>query len=610
MKLVVPHTGTLQGPDARLIRLAEFLGIACEPLFLDTHVHRPAEYIAKAFPDHGSCFVLNPQVIRDWTGGVVPVDLVSCLTSHFPYLLVHALMRGDSFYQNLIKALSGDRLHSVRPVRGAGQLYEIASDCEQICGPFSGLSFGPVNPANDRILSSSTDTGAARTPISIGGSPFMAAVKRENTEILFLASADILDVSDEIEDTPLSEYFSRFVPHAMALRYIFGEQCWRPCGHYASFIIDDPLLRPNYGFLNFESLLHLMEKYNFCTTFAFIPHNYRRNSKRILRIFRENGERLAICFHGNDHTASELALADTSRINTMIGMAEARMNTHRQVSGLPCEKVMVFPQGNFSVEAMEVLKSRNFCAAVNTAPHPAHIPAALSLRELAQPAVLRYGGFPLFLRKPIRETKRQDIAFNLFFGKPVLIVEHHDVFRRPETLAEAALMVNSVAPDIRWSNLETAVINSSLRRRTPEGACHVRAYSRIVQVANNQDSPQQVSVEWNRSGQYPPVEQVLQDGSPYHPYEVDDSGIRLSVRLGARNSRAFSVVYRNDYPSLEGLGFRWGVKAFIRRRLSEVRDNYISKNQHALKLAKVLQRGILTRSDIKAGPRRILPRGS
>jgi hypothetical protein len=22
-----------------------------------------------------------------------------------------------------------------------------------------------------------------------------------------------------------------------------GEQCWRPCGHYASFVIDDPLLR-------------------------------------------------------------------------------------------------------------------------------------------------------------------------------------------------------------------------------------------------------------------------------------------------------------------------------------------------------------------------------
>ncbi len=602
MKLVVPRTGALQGADARLIRLAEFLGITCEPLFLDRHAHRPAEYIAKAFSDHRSCFVVNPQVIRDLIGGAAPADFVACLTPRFPYLLVHGLT-ADPFCDDLIKALSSGRLHSVRPLARAGQLYEIASDSEQICGPFSGISFGPANPANDRILPGNTEIAAARTPISIGGSPFMVVMKRDKTEILFLAGVDMLDVNDEIGDTPLSEYFSRFVPHAMALRYIFGEQCWRPCGGYASFVIDDPLLRPNYGFLNFESLLHLMEEYNFSTTIAFIPHNYRRNSKRILRMFRENGDRLAICFHGNDHTAAELALADTSRLNTIVGMAEARMSTHRQATGLPCDKVMVFPQGKFTVEAMKVLKSRNFCAAVNTEAHPAYIPATLTLRELAQPAVLRYGGFPLFLRKPISETTRQDIAFNLFFGRPILIAEHHEVFRRPETLAEAALMVNSVAPDIRWSNLETAVINSILRRRRPDGAYHVRAYSGTLRVANNQDSPQQVWVEWNLSGQCPRVEQVLEDGRPVHCFDVDDSGIRLSGELGPSDSRVFSVVYRNDYPTLEGLGFRWGTKAFIRRRLCEARDNYISKNHHALKVAKALQRGILTRSDIKASPR-------
>jgi hypothetical protein len=589
MKLVVPRTATLQAADARLIRLAEFLGITCEPLFLDRHAYQPAEYIAKALPEDGWCFVVNPQVIGHWTGGVVPADLVSCLSSRFPYLLVHGVT-ANPFSADLVRMLSSGCLHSVRPAAGAGQLYEIASDSEQICGPFSGISFGPTNLANDHILAATADRMAMRTSISIGGSPFMATVKQENTEILFLASADILDVSDEIGDTPLGEYFSRFVPHAMALRYMFGEHCWRPSGHYACFIIDDPLLRPNYGFLNFQSLLQLMEQHNFSTTIAFIPHNYRRNSKRILRMFRENGNRLAICFHGNDHTAAELASADIARLNAMFGTAEARMSTHSQATGLTCHKVMVFPQGNFSVEAMKVLKSRNFCAAVNTEAYPADVPVALTLGELAQPAILRYGGFPLFLRQPIRKTNRQDIAFNLFFGRPVLFEEHHDVFRRPETLAEAALMVNSIAPDIRWSNVETAVVNSILRRRTPDAACHVRAYSGTVQVANKQDSPQHLTVEWNRSPQCLRVEQVLQDGRPYHPYEVDDSGIRVSVELGPGNTRTFSVIYRNDYSSLEGLGFRWGAKAFIRRRLSEIRDNYISKNYYAFNLVKALER--------------------
>jgi hypothetical protein len=603
MKLVVPHTATLQAADARLVRLAEFLGIACESLFLDRHAHRPAEYIAKALPEDGWCFVVNPQVIRDWTGGVVPPDLVSCLVSHFPNLLVHALTTEDCFDQALIRALSDNRLHSARPIADTGQVYEIASDSEQICGPFSGLSFGPVNPANDRILPVNTNNGAVRTPISIGGSPFMVALKRHKAEILFLASADTLDVSDEIGDTPLSEHFSRFVPHAMALRYIFGEHCWRPCGHYASFIIDDPLLRPKYGYLGFESLLNLMKQYNFSTTVAFIPHNYRRNSKRVVRMFRENGGRLAICFHGNDHTSGEFASADTSWLNTIVRIAEARMNIHTDATGLPCSKVMIFPQEKFSVEAMEVLKSRNFLAAVNGGPHPAGCRVGLTLGEVAQPAVLRYGTFPLFLRRGVGQVKRQDVAFNLFFGKAVLIADHHEVFRRPETLVETVLMVNSVAPDIRWSDLETAVTNSILGLRTSNAICHIRAYSRTVRIANDGDSAQRFSVEWNHSGQCPPVEQVLQDGRPYHPYEVDDSGIRLSVDLAPGNSRAFSVVYRNDYSSLEGLGFRWGAKAFIRRRLSEVRDNYFSKNHHVLNVAKALQRRILARSDTKTSPR-------
>ena len=51
-------------------------------------------------------------------------------------------------------------------------------------------------------------------------------------------------------------------------------------------------------------------------------------------------------------------------------------------------------------------------------PHPAEQPVRLTIGELSRPAVLRSGGFPLFIRKPIRQTQSHDIAFNLFFGGP------------------------------------------------------------------------------------------------------------------------------------------------------------------------------------------------
>jgi hypothetical protein len=310
-------------------------------------------------------------------------------------------------------------------------------------------------------------------------------------------------------------------------------------------------------------------------------------------MFRENSTRFALCFHGNDHTGSEFASTDMAHLNTLLRVAEHRMNLHGQMTGIPCDRVMVFPQGNFSVEAMRVLKSNNFYAAVNTVSHPVQQVDRLTIGELIQPAVLRYGDFPLFIRKPIRLTKTHDIAFNLFFGRPILIVEHHEVFQHPESLAEIASRINSLAPEIHWSNLTSVVGNSILRRRAPDSTCHIRAYSGTVRISNDSDSVERFSIEWSYSGPHASVEHVLQDGTPYSRYEVDDAGIRLSVELAPSSSQIFSVVHRNDHATLRSLGIRWNTKAFVRRRLSEMRDNYLSKNQHVLAVAKSLQQRFL-----------------
>lgn len=592
MKLIIPSTDTIQATDARLIRLAEFLGISWEPLLLEKQGDSREISADKVFRAHGDCLAVNPNVLKEWTGGILPPDFASCLNSRFRYLLVHGITT-DPFCEHLIRDLSCNKLHSIRPILDSGQEYEVASDYRDVCGSFSGISLGPVNPSNDLIFSVETGNTAVRTPISIGRDPFMAVMKRGETEILFLASTDTVDVNREIWDVPFSEYFSRFMPHAMALRYIFGELCWHPGEQYASFIIDDPLLRSKYGYLDFGSLLSMTKEYNFSTTIAFIPHNYRRNSKRIIQMFRQNSDRLAICFHGNDHTAAELASTEYCRLNTMLRIAEARMNIHTSESGLFCPKVMVFPHETFSIEAMEVLKSRNFVAAVTSDPHPAGRDLTITLAELAQPALHQFGEFPLFLRRYVGQVKKQDIAFNLFFGKPILIVEHHGVFRKPESLIETITMINETARNIHWCDLETAVINSILRRRTPDGCNHIHAFSGTTRIVNNRDSRQRVLVDWNHSRKCAPVQQILQDNTTEHSFEVSDSGIRLSVEMAPHSSHKFAVVYRNEFPSLRGLGFRWRGRAFTRRRLSELRDNYLSKNQYALNFATAFRRRML-----------------
>jgi len=256
-----------------------------------------------------------------------------------------------------------------------------------------------------------------------------------------------------------------------------------------------------------------------------------------------------------------------------------------------CDRVMVFPQGNFSVEAMEVLNSRNFDGAVNTTPTPMHEAVRLSLGEIAQPAVLRYGGFPLFLRKDSLHTQSADIAFNCFFGKPVLIVEHHDVFQHPELVAEVATRINKVVPNIHWSNVGTILRKSVLQMSTPDGVRHIRAYSRAVRIANESDSVKRYVIEWKRPIQQGVLsEQVRQDGAPCMNFTADSTGIRLSVDVPARSAQTFSVVRQNSHADIGSLGFGHKAKAFVRRRLSEVRDNYLSKSPGVLNAAKTLQR--------------------
>jgi hypothetical protein len=355
-------------------------------------------------------------------------------------------------------------------------------------------------------------------------------------------------------------------------------------------IIDDPLLKSDYGFLNYAALLNLTKKHNFQTTLAFIPHNYRRSSRRIARMFVANADRLALCFHGNDHGNAEFATTDTVLLNTMLEAAERRMTIHEQVTGLTCDRVMVFPQGKFSVEAMSVLKDRNFDAAVNTVSHPKQRTADLTLGEFAAPAVRCYGDFPLFLRKDSLHTNSVEIAWNVFFGRPLFIVEHHGIFRDPRNLIDAVYRINEVARGVRWSNVGTAVRHAILSRRGTDGRCEIRAYSRIIQVPNKSESRGRFLIEWDNATHPEAVEAVLRDGVPCGGFRIDNFRITLHADIDPGMSAEFSVVYRNRHAGSARRSLWMMAHAFTRRRLSEIRDNYISKSPALLGFTKSVQR--------------------
>ena len=272
-------------------------------------------------------------------------------------------------------------------------------------------------------------------------------------------------------------------------------------------------------------------------------------------MFRENAHRLSICFHGNDHTEAELASTDTALLNRVLGIAEERMKVHEQVTGLHCDRVMVFPQdelfrrghGGSQIPKLPCCEFE---------PHPVGKPVPLRIADLAQPAVLRYGGFPLFIRNFMKDTQSQDIAFNLFFGRPTLIGEHHDIFRHPRSLLEVVQKINSIATwNILVESREMPWTTQLLSGERPDGTVEVRPYSRNVLIANDSASVERFSIEWGQAGQCSPVEQVLRDGTLFPGVEFDDAGIRVLAELAPGASQIFSVVYRNGHAALGNLGF-------------------------------------------------------
>jgi hypothetical protein len=216
LKLVIPYMGKPQDLDARMARLAEFLGIPYETLALAPLAAR-REFLECNIPAAGSCLVVNPQVIKEWVGCEgISTDLIDFLLFRFAKFVVHGL-RVDAFDSELVAAISRGRLKSVEAIDLASTRYTVASDAKDICEWYAGLSFGPVNPANDHILSRGTSDPSVRSLISIGDQPFMAAVKTGGAEVLFVASEDVMDLNTEVDhNTEGGRHY---------LRSIFPDSC-------------------------------------------------------------------------------------------------------------------------------------------------------------------------------------------------------------------------------------------------------------------------------------------------------------------------------------------------------------------------------------------------
>src|SRR5208283_4412128 len=138
---------------------------------------------------------------------------------------------------------------------------------------------------------------------------------------------------------------------------------------------------------------------------------------------------LSLVVHGCDHTAGEFAERSPALLDRKIRTSIQRMERFRRTASIEADRVMVFPQGQFSPETGRALKLNGFVAAVNTEVSPAQRAAnETTIADLWSVAIMKYGTFPILTRR-YPHHGIENFAFDAILGKPCLIAAHHEAFK-------------------------------------------------------------------------------------------------------------------------------------------------------------------------------------
>jgi hypothetical protein len=396
----------------------------------------------------------------------------------------------------------------------------------------------------------------------------------------------------------IEQYYDQIIPFLIFLRSCFGDACWHAPKATARFIIDDPLLMDRYGLLDYKALLSSMSRIGYGTSIAFIPWNYRRTSRQWAASLLEKKANLSVCVHGCDHTNKEFDDFDRVILEDKARLALARMEKHEERTGLPFERVMVFPQGRFSTSAISALRANDYLAAVNTSCFPTdYVPDGLKMGDFLRPAVTRFSGFPIFQRhypqNPI------DFAFDMFLGKPALLVEHHQYLGDGcEKLEEFVEGLHRIEPELSWPSLTTQLADSCMMKASSADSFEVKFFTRRFRLKNTQTNKCNYLLEKDEPDAS--VIRTIQIDGQSVPFRSTEDIIQLELELESGQTRQIEIVDhpRPDTPA-KRLGVTYSFGVLFRRELSEFRDNTLSRHPTMLKATREVAKRMKMTGDRK-----------
>ena len=575
--------------DDKLARLLDVLGLAWQAISIDALGEHPGDNELIRCEER-VCVLGAATVVADLLDGIAHASegLPSWMTKA-ESIYVYGFL--DNASQTLLRTITDDPNAKVRNFYAERTCVSISADDPEVCGPMSSLQFCVTSPGTQSAFDFSSRIPSFHSLVSSDQGAIFVDFHFRGAHFFLNLSPSVVDVLAPCESYfDVKEHFFETVPIVMWLRWAYRFRA--PVEISACLIVDDPPLKPRYGFLNYRDLLAAMYEHNFATTVAFIPWNWNRTDSRTVELFREHVDKLSLCVHGCDHTASEFAEQSTPLLNKRINVANHRMQRFTQKTLLPYDDVMIFPQGAFSSSAVRALKINGFTAAVNTPVSPVHkAENKTTLGDLLRLAIMKYADFPLFTRRYAFHGV-ENFAFDGLLGKPCLIASHHDDFASDSrVLLQFIAQLNSLHWKLRWRPLGKTIRQACVQRRNKDGATQVEMYGSILDYQNSGKTAERTTFV-KRETDADKVNVITVNGQPLD-YIHKDGYLHFETTVPPGECVELRIVYSDDKNLASSAGsWKYQATAVARRYLCEFRDNYLSRNTHlqqgALKVKQAL----------------------
>jgi len=164
----------------------------------------------------------------------------------------------------------------------------------------------------------------------------------------------------------------------------------------------------------------------------------------------------------------------------------------------------------------------------------------------------------------------------LFLDLPVFLYTHSSFLKNgSKVFNPIAQIINKSQPEVKWSNLGTIAERLYLQKRTGEREMEVLAYTSDIVIKNNYSAAMKFVVKKEEDFLIP-IQSVQVNGTE-HKYSQDGNYIKVEFTMEPGSEKNIRILYQSAYQIGSFAFSDSGLKAYLIRTLSDVRDIYLSR---------------------------------